>query len=386
MTIRLRRSSARLAPLSLVLGCLLFALCPASGQSVAKSARRPSLWISAYYANWIQRYGPLKPADIDYTAFSHLIQFSIVPKADGTIDPTIDNTVTADQSAAVIAPAHAAGDKVLICVGGENTAKTFGPAITDANRDTLIRSLVGFVKARGYDGIDIDFEELTPDYDANYAKFIVALRAALKQANPGYLLTAATATEPAMFAALAGQFDRIDLMTYDLSGPWQGWSTWYDSPLGNGSAVFPSNGKPMPSAETMLAKFTRAGVPKSKLGIGIDFYGTAWVGADGPLQPIQGVTTQEVSYADIMDKYYQPQAAHWDSGAETPWLGIQMPQKVFITYDDPRSIAAKIAYARRDGLGSVILWELGGGWRPDQPAGRRDPLLQAVKRAWKGGK
>jgi GH18 family chitinase len=41
----------------------------------------------------------------------------------------------------------------------------------------------------------------------------------------------------------------------------------------------------------------------------------------------------------------------------------------------------KINFARENGLGGVIIWELGSAFRAAAPEGQRDNLLQAVKSA-----
>jgi chitinase len=57
---------------------------------------------------------------------------------------------------------------------------------------------------------------------------------------------------------------------------------------------------------------------------------------------------------------------------------------MFIPYDGDRDAAEKVAYAKQKGLGGVMLWEIGAGYRPNQPAGAQDLPLQAVKNAWLG--
>ena len=52
---------------------------------------------------------------------------------------------------------------------------------------------------------------------------------------------------------------------------------------------------------------------------------------------------------------------------------------MFITYDDELSIFEKVNYARKKEIGGVIIFQLGGGWRPNAPV--PDNLLQAVKDA-----
>lgn len=51
----------------------------------------------------------------------------------------------------------------------------------------------------------------------------------------------------------------------------------------------------------------------------------------------------------------------------------------FISYNDEQSCNDKVSYARAKGLGGVMVFELGGGWRYD--ATPHDGLLQAIKNA-----
>ncbi len=344
------------------------------------------LWVSAYYAVWVQQAGTLTPAQIDYSAFSHLIHFAVVPAADGTIDTSKDNITPAD-SEAVIKPAHKADRKVLLSVGGWLSAAAFRGAYSDAHRPVFIANLVHLVTSRGYDGLDIDMEPLASSDAPGYMAFIRDLKAQMTAASPKLLLTAATAAQPEMFARLSPQFDQINLMTYDLAGPWTGFKTWHNSALYGDGQTLMNPGQPFPSASGMVEKFITAGVPRRKLGIGAAFYGTVWTGADAPGQPISGVTMQTgVTYGVIMDSYFQPGRARWDSQAQAPYLSIDEPQKRFVSYDDEALCTKKVAYARAQGLGGVMVWELGSGYCPTRPPGQKEPLLSAVKRAWLGTK
>ncbi len=349
------------------------------------SIKPNSLWVTAYYAVWVQQAGTLTPAQIDYSAFSHLIHFAVVPAPDGSIDTSKDNITPAD-SAAVIAPAHKAGRKVLLSVGGWLTAAAFRSAYSDAHRTAFIANLVQMVQSRGYDGLDIDMEPLEASDAPGYAAFIRQLRAQMTAASPHLLLTAATAAQPELFARLSSSFNQINLMTYDLAGPWTGFKTWHNSALYGGQT--PMNpGQPFPSASGMVERFIAAGVPRRKLGIGAAFYGTVWTGADAPGLPISGVTMQTgVTYAAIMNTYYQPGRVRWDSAAQAPYLSIDGPVKRFVSYDNEMLCRKKVAYARAQGLGGVMVWELGSGYCPARPAGQREPLLSAIKRAWLASK
>jgi chitinase len=348
-------------------------------------AKPGDLWVTAYYADWHQQSGYLPPEQIDFAAVSHIIHFSIVPKRDGTINTSGGDFITPAQSKALIGPAHAAGCKVLICVGGANTASAFRPALADSVRPQFVKSLVAFVRERGYDGVDIDMEPIEDSDSAVYRAFVRELRTALSAADPRLLLTAATASKPELFAGLRDQFDQINVMTYDLSGPWPGFKTWHNSPLYDDAGKMMSGGDRYPSCDATLRGFVAAGVPRRKLAIGIAFYGYVWTGASAPEQPIEGVKVQSgVDYSAIMDEYTTAVSA-WDGVAHSPYFSVASDdpaKRRFVSFDDERLCAEKVAYARREGLGGVMIWELGSGYRAGQPEGRKDVLLQAVKRAW----
>jgi chitinase len=85
-----------------------------------------------------------------------------------------------------------------------------------------------------------------------------------------------------------------------------------------------------------------------------------------------------------MSNYYQPKLYHWDTNAQSAYLSIDPAGSAndkFISYDDEAACRAKVEYANRKGLGGLIIWELGGGYRADQPASQRDPLLQSIKQS-----
>jgi chitinase len=349
------------------------------------------LWNSAYYAGWMQDQLPAR--EIDFTAVTHVIHFAVVPRTDGTLDSDT-NAVTLANSTDVIIRAHAAGVKVLICVGGENSADGFRGACRDANRSRLVSNLVSFVRSRKYDGVDLDWEPLEQTDAGQFTSLVNDLHAALSGIiTPRPLLTAAVGSQPSLFATLQGKFDQINLMTYSFSGPWPDWRTWYNAPIYDGGHRFPTTGQLAPSADGMVVDFLSHGVVASKLGIGICFYGCVWSGGTGTSTggatlPWQFWTTPPTvttaSYPEIMSKYYQPQRYFWDTNAQSAYLSIDLPGSAddkFVSYDDPTACRAKVAYARRKGLGGLIIWELGGGYQADQPVGQRDLLLQSIKRA-----
>lgn len=356
-------------------------------------------WVTGYYAGWSQgRYnnGVLPAEEIDFSALTHIIHFAILPRADGTLDTAVNNMVP-ENTAALLPQARAAGTKVLLCVGGWNSDAAFRGATGLLTRSRFIDNLVTFMRDREYDGIDIDWEPLQAIDVPQYILFITELRLALDRISPRPLLTAAVNSQPATFATLLPQFDQIFVMTYDLSGAWPGWVTWHNAPLFSGGARFPSTNGALPTASDMMENFLTAGIPANKLSVGVPFYGFVWSGGDGT--PAGGVTQPRqtwtstprvqanVPYYSIMKDHFQPGRYRWDDAAAVPYLSIDLPGSAddkFISFDDERSIFEKYKYVTDRGLGGLFIWELGGGHRSDLPAGQRDAMLQAVKRARNG--
>jgi len=345
-----------------------------------------ALWVSGYYPGWT--HASLRPADIDFRALSHLVDFSLHPLAAGTLEDTHGILGT---SAATISAAHAAGVRVLVCVGGANTAAGFRSATGTATLDAFVNAIVSTVTQYGYDGVDLDWEPLGSSDATQYRALVTALHARLAALAPRAQLTAAVDSWAAsVVAPVAGSFDQVNLMTYDMGSPGASGVTWFNSPLSGGNQRKPS-GALLPAADLSVQSYRGAGLPASKLGIGIAFYGDLWSGGAGTSTggvsaPVQSWTTAPamaaIDYRAIIASYYQPARYHLDPVTGSAWLGIDLPGSAddrFIAYEDEASIALKLAWVKAQGLGGVIIWQLAGGWISTAPAGQRDPLLQAVR-------
>ena len=359
----------------------------------APNAFANDLWVTAYYGAWMQGgpgwTGHMTADKIDYSAVTHIIHFTIFPKHDGTLDFTT-GSVTPENSADLVKRAKAAGKKVLISVGGWDTESAFLSATNDTNRQKFINNLITFMLTRGYDGIDFDWEPITPSSVGRIKTFISELRAELDKITPRPMLTAAAVWEPSLFAQLQDKFDQINIMTYDLAGLWIN-STWHNAATYDGGYWFSTTGT-APSASGLVNTFISAGVKPSKLGVGIGFYGYVWKGGTGTATggvtaPGQKWTTAPslnsyTNYYEIMDKYYQPAYYRYDAAAGTSYLSIDKAGSVddmFISYNDEATCLEKVKFAKNKGIGGVMIFELGGGWRPNAPV--PDSLLQSVKSA-----
>jgi chitinase len=344
----------------------------------------------------------MPPSAIDFGVVTHLIHFSVVPNSNGSLNTSV-NGVTPAYSSSLVSAAHAAGRKAIICVGGASSETGFQGATTAANRPTFITNLTNFMAAYGYDGIDVDWEPLpVGDYN-QFTNLVKGLRVALNAFPSTKLLTVAAGAYPSygdppaseyiMFAGIQNQFDQINVMTYDLSGPYAGWVTWFNSPIYDGGFRFPSTGGLVPSSDAAFNNFISNGVASSKLGFGVAFYGDVWAGGSGTSTGGAAIPRQtwtnapsmnQASYVTIMGTKYQSNLYHWDAAAQAAYLSIDQAGSAndqFISYDDQHTCQAKVSYARNHFLGGLMIWELAQAYFPGNPVGQRDPLLQTIKQA-----
>ncbi|OQX05673.1 MAG: hypothetical protein BWK73_33000 [Thiothrix lacustris] len=335
----------------------------------------------------------------DYGLLTHIAHASAMPRADGSLDTDTNSYNPASRQRAVQL-AHAHQRPILLVITGQH--EPFNTAISPSNQQTFIKNILQMLDADGYDGVDIDMEPVTLDdkqANPNFNAFITELHKALQtRASPllgraPLLTTAIGFRDRHIMAQLADKFDQINLMSYDMAQPYDGWIPWFDSALHNGGLRFPGFSHEVPSIANWVDAFLQAGVPRRKLGIGISFDVACWQG--GETSNGQGVTRPRQSwikppqyfkrsFADMHQQNLIPDHYQWDELAQMAWFSVDTvdpAQDMFCNFNDARAIAAKIDFARYQGLGGVIVWELGLDQRDSQPVGQRRPLRQAVEEA-----
>jgi len=353
-------------------------------ETVFASSFEPA-WVLGYHVGY--QSGMYPTNKIDFNALSHIVIGPVVPHADGTLDYTfdIDPVNGLAWATAVAGAAHTANRKALLMIGGAGAISGWQGAASAAHRATFVTNLLELKDNIGADGFDLDWEPLAA---SDYADFI-ALAQALQ--GPGVVLTvpvgyvnANFATPDPFFGSIAPLFDRIDIMTYDMEWDADGWDSWFSSALHGESGTTPS------SVDSSVQFYLASGVPRSKLGIGTGFYGACWQGVIGPRQTISpgaGIIGSDntYSYHNIMTQYYSAANYHYDATADAPWLGSSTPFGPngcnFLSYENAQSVAAKGAYATRNGLGGAIIWTLGEGYVPEN-VGQENALLEALSAAF----
>ena len=259
--------------------------------------------------------------------------------------------------------------RMKLVISLEGHAADFAADAQPENREAFVRSCVDLfvrgnlapgIKVPGlFDGFDLDWEFPHAEDAANYVALLTEFRKQLNAVRPGLLLNIAVGHSPRMAGAGEGGdlteisrlVDEVGLMSYDYTGPWSQ-RTGFVAPL----STTPEHryGTVQGSVEAYLA----AGVPASKLLVGVPFYGYGWrmvlEDNDGLFQegqPIRG----DRPYSRIEQMAAQS-TVHREPDSQTPWL---FDGDVFWTYDDAVSIRHKAEYATGQHLGGLMIWELG---------------------------
>lgn len=349
-----------------------------------------SRWVMGYYVGYERTLQT--PAQIDFSGITHLMVGRVIPNANGTLTThfDIDNVNGPAWAQQAVNAAHAAGRKAILMVGGAGEINGWRAAATPANRPTFVNNLLAVMDQYGADGLDLDWEPIETQDHAN----LLALAQALRTARPDMLLTLPVgwvntnfqwnprpAGEGPFLQAIAQVVDRINVMSYEMAADYEGWHSWFASPLHGHAVNTPT------SVSSSIDYYRTAGVPAAKLGVGFGFYGNCFRNVTQPRVPVAPgdfITSDgAMSYRNIVGSYLPAMTQNFDATAQAPWLASNTqagPQGChFVTYEDPQSVAAKAQYARNNGLGAAIIWTISQGHLPDQPAGQRDPLLTALK-------
>ena len=248
--------------------------------------------------------------------------------------------------------------KAILSVGGWG-AGGFSPAVATAeSREIFAQSLVDIADDYGFDGIDMDWEypcsdmagiEASPADKTNYTAFIRILRDKLGRDRIVSMAAGAgqDCADNLEIPALVELMDFINIMSYDMC-PWD-----YVS---HHTSLYPSEFTKNRCCHDAVAILEKAGVPRDRLVLGAAFYGRVYNNVDGPDAPASGPPEFSGGYENAVKLAEAAGGTQYDDNAEAPYA-YNKEERIFITYENPRSLAAKMKYVKSTGMGGVMFWE-----------------------------
>ena len=327
----------------------------------------------------------------DFSLLTTVAFFGLHVQDDGTFAADSGAAVwNSSQLSSLLSIAHAHGTKVVLTIimqdfgaGTPHMCAALGHAAT------TIANTVNEVKAKGVDGVNVDYEGLNGSCGAadpwwardSFTALVANLRAAMPAGS--YLSVdtyAGSAGDPAGFfnvQGMGGFVDSFFVMAYDLE-----YANYGRPPLGCTSFCL---GPTAPLTgyfynDTLMAGQYVAAVPASKVILGVPYYGrkscvagatpngyaTSSVVADTYLDAstelsVPGPGFLPGSYVAHRDPYDPTGGERWDT-----WFSTTLNCTRELYWDDPVALAAKYALINADNLRGVGIWNLNyGGGAPE---------------------
>lgn len=233
--------------------------------------------------------------------------------------------------------------KVLLSIGGWGSGRFSEMVANDKDRRAFAKDCQRIVKEFGLDGIDIDWEYPTssaagisssPDDTKNFTLLMRDIRKAIGKKKQLTLATVASG-EYIDFPAILPYIDFVNIMSYDMA-----------SAPKHHSALFRSENSGNITGAEAVAAHLKAGVPASRLVMGMPFYGRGGNGFPN-FQDFNKVGHSK----DYTEK--------WDEGAKVPYL-VDRDNTLVFGYENPRSLAIKCQYILNQNLLGGMYWDYSG--------------------------
>ena len=268
----------------------------------------------------------------------------------------------------VMNAAHQRGVRVVPTITMHAWDYDYGPMTTllnsATNRARLVSQVVGMVRDRRADGVNIDFEPVPTSLRAQFTALTGEINAGLANAGVGGYVTVDTMAGAAAWstgydvAALSTAADAIVVMAYDFS--------YAGSARAGGVAPYES---PTIYAAADAMRDHLARVAPARMIWGVPYYGRAWNTTTDAVNSTVRSPASSVSVA-----YYrsdstganartlaQTHGRRWDVTGQVPYTVYRAPDGGWrqLYYDDPTSIGMKYDMILRNDVAGTGIWALG---------------------------
>ncbi len=230
---------------------------------------------------------------------------------------------------------------------------------TPACRARLISQLCAEVQKNGYDGVNIDFEFIPAEDSGYFTTFLQELKNRLgdnlELSVAVFARTAADKWPTAYNYRKIGEIaDQVVIMSYD----------YHYKTSGAGAVA------PLWWVEAVINYMrSNAGIPASKLLIGMATYGYDWG---------SGVTTTTVTkerLGQLSSRYRL--SAFYDPGSSSPYYtytdGNQVKHQIWL--ENEQSLDQKLDLVQKYDIGGISFWRIGNGFEDLYNLLEKDPVL-----------
>ncbi|WP_318505766.1 polysaccharide deacetylase family protein [Bacillus sp. T3] len=301
-----------------------------SQKNMSKNLITTKQEVYGFYVNWDKN---------SKTSFNKNIH-SITTLVPEWLQLTPDHTLKAstDQSIAQEAKAHEI--KVLPLVNNFINNKWDGDLLhrlftTPGAEDRFIKDMLAYVRTNGFDGINIDFEEINKGDKDHFTDFMGNVYAAFHEHSLMVTVDVPPNNNSFDYETLAKRADRLIVMLYDQNH---------------------SMSKPGPVAPTYWVKesLNQPNIPSEKLVAGLGNYGYDW--EEQSSQPATAMT-----FANIMalgnDTNLKIQ---WNKDTGNPYLRYKLNEKKHIVWFlDAATFHNQMKLAMDSGTKGIAVWRLG---------------------------
>lgn len=291
------------------------------------------------------------PLDIvDFSRLTHLAIFNVDLNTDGTLASTSRWTALAPE---VVPVAHEHGVKVHLCLTAFEDAEHDAVLPSASRRATTIAALNELVHEHGADGVNIDFEGLDADLNAEFVTFIQELRAS--GIGEVYIATPAVDWSGAFdYSELAAAADGLFIMGYGYH--WTGGDPGPNDPL-HASSTWGTY-----ALDWTVADYLAYDAPPEKVVLGLPLYGQEWPVASNGVPTDATGSGWSVTMVEG-EQIAAEEGREYDAASTSAYVRRSGTQ---LWYPDNDTVRERVAWAVDQGLQGVGFWAL--GYEGDDPA------------------
>jgi hypothetical protein len=299
------------------------------------------------------------------SGFTYLVYSSLdISRTAGLLErPGVDgwSSLVNGGASGLVSAGHAGGDRVLLSLFAQ-AESVVGPITAQpvSSGRHLAAAVAPLLSQYGFDGVDLDIEGHNTGDRAGFTRFVESFSRALSRLDSSWALMVNTYPQSAEDVtsffdpkAVAPYVDALFVMGYDMN------STEVTS------ANAPLTGSD-PSDARALAAYVADGLARKTI-LGLPFYGFDFPAAGPHPGTATTGTPYAVTYSQVATSFVvNHHKPVWDAATATPFTAFKRYGQWHQTwFDDPTSVALKVALASSFRVAGVGAWEL--GMTQDQP-------------------